>query len=174
MNYHQKKLIGGLVRVIGVIVFAYNFGPYWYEPIKYWLREHLSDFMGKENGMFFAALISCVLAIIPVVIFIKGAYKVLTFNVYLDVFEGKNTSGHEYIGLAPSDREKAKLSAIEKTLEYRNAKMKYMDNESAAKFYMETSSLNNLSNGNSRVSNYINSKISYLDNDSAINFLKNK
>jgi len=173
MNPGVKKLISGIV-LLGLSIYAHNtIGYSGHVDVDKWAQGYLVPFMGKDSGLFFSALINAVSGVLIVVFFLKGLYRIMTFNKFIDQLEGKNTSGHEFI-FEPSTSRDFSGSAIDNALRYRDAKMDTMSNESAAKFYKETSSLNNLANTNNSTSSYLNAKISNMSNEDAISFLRGK
>jgi len=173
MNSSAKKLISGLI-MLGLAIYGHNTIGYNGDiDVDKLAQGYLVPFIGKDSGLFFSALINAVLGVLIAVFFFKGIFRIVTFNQFIELFEGKNTSGHEYI-FGPSTSRDFSDSAVDEALKYRDAKMDTMSNESAAKFYKETSSLNNLANTNNNTSRYLSAKISTMSNEDAISFLRGK
>lgn len=166
-----KKLLGGLIRVIPIVLFNIYFGVDWgYKAEKSmapWFVENTS----KEFSDFFVSGLIAVGYLFQTIHFVKGMFKIFTFNMYIDVFEGNPDLSKAWMVVGNSGS--SKYSNIESALEYRNSKMAMMDNEKASEFYMETSKLNNVF-ANENVSSFLDSKMSMMDNESKLNFLKGK
>jgi hypothetical protein len=173
LGYNAKKLISGLVMIAIVIgVFGY-FGIYWGEKAEKSTIPALESVFDKENAIFFSSILISAGYIALFVLFVKGLYRVMTFHMYNDIFEGKNLSGRELSAGRQALASTSNTSAIDNAYGYRNALMNNMTPDKAAEFYMETSKLNNSPISDS-TKGYINSKLGMMSPDKAINFLRGK
>lgn len=165
-----RKLLAGVLRVAAVVIFYNVFGIDWgYEFEKEYIPS-LTASIGENGANILIKLFVMVVYVTTVVVFVKGIYKIKTWNIYLDVFEGKNNAGYE---LYQSSTSTSNMTAVEQAYAYRDAKASMMDNESKLKFYMETSRLNN-ANMDYKTLEYLNSKMSMMDNESRLDVLRGK
>ena len=174
-NYHRNKLLGGLLRIGFVIFFLNKFSIHWNEQASPFLKEKISAVIGEETGNFLALSLVAIGHIILLVMFIKGVYKVLTFNQYVDVFEGKNLAGFEIdqgATMHGSSKTSSTSSNIDKAYAYRDSKMAYMTPEKASELYIKTSKLGGSSN--KQVDGYINSKLGGMTPEKGLDYLKGK
>lgn len=171
LSWGQKRFFGGLLRVLITVGFYMTFGSDWSESFHKSAQPSLEQYIGQPVSEALTWLIICIVNITLIVSFVKGVYKIQMWDTYNDRFEGKNTSGCEFSDLQV--KSSGKNSNIHKAFEYRNSKMSMMDNESASKFMMETSALNNALS-HEKTASYINSKMSMMSNDDRLNFLKGK
>ncbi len=146
-----------LLSLVGPIMFYVTFGSDWGRSFHKSVQPYLEGFIGKEFSEFFTYLIMSIVGITMVVVFAKALIKVAYPGAKLGPYQGSSQG----------------LSNIEKAYKYRDSKMAMMDNETAAKFQMETSSLNNVFM-NERATSYMNSKMSMMDNESKLDVLKGK
>jgi hypothetical protein len=173
LGYSAKKLISGLIMVaITLGVFNY-FGIYWGEKAEKSIIPALESVFDKENATFFSSIIISAGYITLFTLFVKGVYRVMTCNQFLEAFEGKNTSGWEYSAAQQAAFSNKSTSAIDNAYSYRNSLMQNMAPDNAVKFYMETSKLNNSPMSDS-TKGYINSKLSMMSPDKTIDFLRGK
>lgn len=165
-----RKLLAGVLRVAVVVIFYNIFGIHWgYEFEKEYIPS-LTASIGENGANILIKLFVMVVYVATVVVFVKGVYKIKTWNIYLDVFEGKNMSGSECSSYVQN---KGKSSALEQAYSYRDSKMAFMDNESKLKFFKETSVLNtNIMDSKSL--SYLNSKMAFMDNESRLDVLRGK
>ena len=169
MNPNTKKLISGLIRVILIVSICAYFGADGGISLKRAMEHFFEGSLSKVNATGLVSTIFGISGIIMIYHFVKGVYKIGTWNQYIECFEGVDDCGYHLTRVStPSNGE---FNNIQKALEFRNSKMSMMDNESAAKFLMETSRLNNVMS-NEKAASYINSKMAWMDNNSMINFLK--
>lgn len=168
-NYHRNKLFGGLFRIAFVVVFLNMFGIHWNEKVTPILKENISVVLGQETGNFLSLLLVMAGHLTLLVMLVKGVYKVLTFNQYIDDYEGKNLAGYEI-----SQRSRTgSTSNIDKVYAYRNSKMAGMTPSKAADLHIQTSKLGG-SASNPKVEGYINSKLAGMSPEKGLNFLKGK
>jgi hypothetical protein len=167
-NYHRNKLLGGIFRIAFVVAVFNIFGVHWGEKASPILRENISAVIGVENGNFVGAALVAIAYIMLVIIMVKGVYKILTFNQYIDVYEGKNL-----LGIEMSQKTNTERSNIDKVYAFRDAKMTNMTRDKAADLHIKTSKLGG-SASNPKVEGYINSKLSWMSPSKGLDFLKGK
>jgi hypothetical protein len=86
-----RKLLGGLFRLVSVILFYVYLGPDWVEDVQDAIVSFLSDDPDSAGANLVAKLFAAVIALWAIYWFGLGIYKIYTFNMYLDVFESKLT-----------------------------------------------------------------------------------
>ena len=174
-NYHRNKLLGGVFKIACIVVFLNIFGIYLGEQASPFSKKHLSSLFGEETGNFLALALVAIGHIFMLYMMIKGIYQVLTFNQYIDVYEGKNLAGYEISqthnihGIPYSN---SSTSNIEKVYGYRNSKMAGMTPEKAADLYIKTSKLGGTVN--KQVEGYINSKLGGMTPEKGLDYLSGK
>lgn len=171
LDFNTKKLIGGLIRVIPIILFNVYFGADWGYKAEKSMAPWFIENTCKEFSDFFVSGLIVICYLFQIIHFVKGVFKICTCNMYVDVFEGKHDLSKSWMVVGKSGN--SNMSNIESAIEYRNSKMSMMDNEKASDFYMETSKLNNVFTSE-KASSFINSKMAMADNESRLNFLKGK
>lgn len=165
-----RKFLAGAWRVAVVVIFYNIYGTQWGFDAERAIFPKFESIFGEHTGHFFTNIIIAIGYITTVVMFVKGIYKIGTWNQYLDVFEGRNMSGSECSSYVQN---KDKSSALEQAYSYRDSKMAFMDNESKLKFFKETSVLNtNIMDSKSL--SYLNSKMAFMDNESRLDVLRGK
>lgn len=164
-----KKLLGGLFRLVSVILFYVYLGPDWVKDAQDAIVSFLSDNPDSKGANFVAKLFAAVIALWAIYWFVLGIYKIYTFNMYLVVFEAKLTPFQKMYmeDIEPS------TSNIEATMRYRDAKMRTMTPEQAAEYYLDTNRVLG-STTNKSVIGYINSKMTMMTPDQRISFLRGK
>lgn len=171
LSWGQKRFLGGLLRVLITVGFYVSFGAYWGESFHKSVQPSLEQYINKPGSEALTWIIICAVNITLIVSFVKGFYKMWMWDLYNDVFEGKNLSGTE---LSSSQIKSSNQSSnIQKAFEYRNSKISMMDNESASNLVLETSALNNVLS-NERTASYLNSKMSMMSNEARLGLLKGK
>ena len=150
------------------------FGIHWNEKATPFLKGVMSYIVGDETGKFIALLLVAIGHVFLLIMLIKGVYQILTFNQYIDVYEGKNLLGvevsqtHNVHGVAYSN---SSSSNVDKVYGYRNSKMTGMTPDKAAKLYIQTSKLGN-NTTHKNVEGYINSKLGGMTPEKGLEFLK--
>jgi len=168
-----KKLISGLI-MLGLSILMHNTVGYNGDiDVDKWSQGYLVPLIGKDSGLFFSATLGAICAISIAVFFIKGLFRIITFNQFIECIEGKNTSGCELSAAQQAQFSKSGTSNIDEAYAYRNFKAGYMTPDKAAEFYMETSRLNN-SMADSDTIGYVNSKMGMMSPDQKIDFLQGK
>lgn len=166
-----RKLITGILMVSAAIFIYKMVGGKGNEPIDTWAQGYLVPLLGRENGLFFSALLNGSVSILAFVFFIKGLYRIYTFNQVIDAYDIGNIAGYEVSqnrGTTNSD-----TNNIDSAYAYRNAKAQFMTPDKAAEFYMETSRLSN-SNMDKSTRDYVNSKMGMMSSEGKLNFLRGK
>jgi len=171
LNPNIKKLISGLIRVVPIVLFNIYFGTDWGYKAEKAMAPWFIENTCKEFSDFFVSGLITIGYIFQIIHLVKGVFKICTYNMYVDIFEGKHDLSKAWMVTGKSGN--SNVSNIESALEFRNSKMSMMDNEKASDFYIETSKLNNVF-ANENVSSFINSKMSMMDNESKLNLLKGK
>lgn len=172
-NYHRNKFLGGIFKISLIVVFLNKFGIHWNEKATPFLKEFFIIIIGEQTGNFLALAIIATAHVFMLVMLIKGIYQVLTYNQYIDEYEGKNLAGYEISqthnihGVPYSN---SNISNINKVYAYRNSKMAGMTPEKAAELYINTSKLGRTSN--KQMEGYINSKLGGMTPDKGLNYLK--
>lgn len=168
-NASGKKLLGGLFRLVSVILFYVYLGPDWVKSAQNSIVSTLSDNPDSAGANLVAKLFAAGIALWALYWFVLGIYKIYTFNMYIDEFECKLTPYQKkYMkDINPS------TSNIEATMRYRDAKMRTMTPDQAAEYYLDTNRVLG-STTNKSVIGYINSKMTMMTPDQRINFLRGK
>ena len=173
MNSSAKKLISGLI-LLGLAIFMHNtIGYNGDTDLTKWLQGYLIPFFGKDSGSFFSVTLDAICHIFMAIFFVKGVFRIVTFNQFIESFEGENTSGCEFSAAQQAEFSRTNTSAIGEAYAYRNAKAKYMTPDKAAEFYIETSKFANSMADNGTIE-YINSKMGMMTPDQKISFLQGK
>ncbi len=164
-----RKLITGILFLSAAILHYKMFGGS--EIIDNWAQGYLVPLFGRENGLFFSALIDGSLDILSFVFAIKGLYRIYTFNQVIDAYDIGNIAGYEISQNTSSSN--SDTNNIDSAYAYRNAKAQFMTPDKAAEFYMETSRLSN-SNMDKSTRDYVNSKMGMMSSEGKLNFLRGK
>jgi hypothetical protein len=105
--------------------------------------------------------------------FCSGIYRIITFRIYINEFEGKTPGGIIV-------KENSSYPNINRILNYRESKLAGMSSERAAELYIQTSAINALYSGyysgaeTKRTLSYIESKLSGMSGERALSYLTNK
>jgi hypothetical protein len=168
-NASGKKLLGGLFRLVSVILFYIYLGPDWVKEVQHSIVSTLSSDPKSAGANLVADLFRFAISIWMIYWFVLGIYKIYTFNMYVDEFECKLTPFQKkYMkDVDPS------TSNIEEAMRYRNAKMRTMTPERAAEYYLDTNRVLG-SATNKSVVGYINSKMTFMSPEQRISFLRGK
>lgn len=168
-NTSGKKLLGGLFRLVSVILFYVYLGPDWVKDVQSVIVSALSEDPKSAGANLVAHLFRLTISIWMLYWFVLGIYKIYTFNMYIDEFECKLTPFQkQYMeDVDPS------TSNIESAIKYRDAKMRTMTPERAAEYYLDTNRLLS-STTNKSTLGYINSKMAFMSPERRVNFLRGR
>lgn len=125
-----------------------------------------------------SAFIGFCINIVALILFIKGIYRIGTFNQYLTVFEHDRV--FSFRGLFDGSWSTVSQSNIDRMLSYRESKMANMNNDEAADFLVATSGLDAVKNGiisgsnTERAASYVESKLNNMDGEKGMAYFAKK
>ncbi len=165
------KLLSGIVMLILSSFLIFYAGI---EGIEKFVSHLKNSGLNEKVSVFIGFCIN----IIALVYFIKGIYRIGTFNQYLTIFEHDRVFSAR--GLFDGSWSTVSQSNIDRMLSYRESKMANMNNDEAADFLVATSGLDAVKNGiisgsnTERAASYVESKLNNMDGEKGMAYFAKK
>lgn len=170
-----RKLFVGLI-LMSAFFLMYNYfdGTDGLVKLESKMEHGAFSFAGKDLASVFGNIFILVIGFFMIYCCVSGAYRIFTFNQFVDEFEGKSGGVVRNI----SNGQYANVNAL---ISYRNSKMCGMSNDDSADLLIRTSVLDNISSGRfeggsetRKAASYMESKLNSMTPDKALGYISGK